>query len=143
MDRQEKTSVFQAGAMSAWKEFAFRLPGLPPAAKCFLKDAIGLTGMEVSLNALRVGEAIPFLHRHHRNEELYLFLSGEGEFLADDQRIPITAGTCIRCAPEVERSWRNTAEAELLFVVIQAPAGTMPTSSVQDGELVKGRPDWE
>ena len=139
----DKTRVFEAGEMASWSEFRLRVPGLPPAAKCFLKDRIGLNGMEVSLNAMQPGQAVPFVHRHRSNEELYIFLSGDGEFQADGKTFPIRAGSCIRCAPEVRRSWRNSGKSELIFVVIQAPNQAMATSLIQDGELVEEPLCWD
>jgi len=129
--------------MSEWRHFQFDVPGLPPKAKQFLKEPMGLTSMEVSLDALVPGEDMPFVHRHKRHEELYIFLSGRGEFQADGQLHPVRAGTCIRCAPEIARTWRNTGDMDLVFLVIQALAGSLPDfSGPADGTLVKERPLW-
>jgi hypothetical protein len=47
----------------------------PSAGKYFLKDRLGLTGMEVSLNQVPEGGSVPFYHTHRENEELYLSLA--------------------------------------------------------------------
>ncbi|WP_442483187.1 cupin domain-containing protein [Aeoliella sp. SH292] len=130
------TRVHQAGPMTAWNEFRLAIPGLPPAAKQFLKEPLAMNGMEISLNSMLPGQGMPFVHRHRENEETYLFLSGTGEFQADGEVFAIEPGTCVCCAPEVGRSWRNTGADELLFVVIQTPNQPMATSTVADGERV-------
>jgi mannose-6-phosphate isomerase-like protein (cupin superfamily) len=137
-------SVFEAGAMSDWKEFAFPRPdGKGPTPKQFLKQPLGLTSMELSLNGYGAKAAMPFRHHHKENEELYVFLSGEGEFEADGKMIPIKPGTCIRCAPGTARAWRNTGKGDFHFICIQAKEGSYgPQHTTQDGQLSEGNPPW-
>ena len=135
--------LFEAGAPDQWGSFDFRVKGLPPLAKGFLKERMGLTSMEVSLNELPPGAGLPFLHRHRTNEELYIFLGGTGEFEADGETLPIQPGTCIRCARAVARSWRNTGDEPLRFLVIQAPEGNYRSEgTTTDGEPAEGNPKW-
>jgi len=138
----EKVQVFEAGEPPTWSKFQFEMPGLPTKAKCFLKDRMGMAGMEVSLNSMRPGEAMPFVHRHQKNEELYVFVSGKGEFLADGELLPIRSGTCIYCEPSIHRSWRNNGTQDLLFIVIQTRHRRMSTSQVFDGEVVDEGFSW-
>lgn len=137
-----KVRVFEAGSLESWTEFQFKVPGLPPKSKCFLKDRVGMLGMEVSLNAMNGGETMPFVHRHQSNEELYLFLSGQGEFQADGEVFPIAPGTCVYCEPAIRRSWRSIGDEQLRFVVIQAPHREMKTAQVFDGEVVEEPLHW-
>lgn len=133
-----------AGPMSGWSGFRFQFGDNPPAPKRFLKGELGLTGMEVSLNCMPVGAGMPFLHRHQKNEEVYLFLTGEGEFQAGDQVLPITPGACFRCSPELPRAWRNTGPTPMEFVVIQAEAGGYSgQGQIADGEVVAEPPAWK
>ena len=136
------TRVHQAGPMHQWSGFRFVHGNLPPAAKEFLKEPLAMNGMEISLNSMLPGQGMPFVHRHRENEETYLFLSGTGEFQADGEVFAIEPGTCVCCAPEVGRAWRNTGADELLFVVIQAPNQPMATSKVADGERVDEPVRW-
>jgi len=136
-------SVFEAGSLAGWKDFSFQSPRQPSIPKQFLKQALGLTGMEVSLNELAPGQGMPFRHHHQANEELYIFLEGQGEFEADGQILPIRPGTCLRCAPETARAWRCVGSAPLRFIVIQAPGGQYGEgSTTSDGRLSPGRPAW-
>ena len=97
----------------------------PIPGKLFLKDKLGLTGMEVSLNQLPEGGSVPFYHAHRENEELYLFISGRGQFSVDGQIFEVKEGTTIRVAPEGERTLRNNGAGDLLFIVIQVQAGSL------------------
>jgi len=94
----------------------------PVPGKLYLKSKLGLTGMEVSLNQLPTGGSVPFYHSHRENEELYLFVSGRGEFQVDGRILEIKEGTCIRVAPEGVRTHRNTGSEAMVFVCIQVKA---------------------
>lgn len=43
-----------------------------------LKDALNLSGCELSINELPANASVPFVHSHKQNEELYLVLKGGG-----------------------------------------------------------------
>lgn len=132
-----------AGPMTQWNRFRFQLGDHPTAPKRFLKNELNLSSMEVSLNCLPVGAGLSFLHRHRRNEELYLFLTGEGQFQAGDELLAIEPGSCIRCSPETPRAFRNTGSVPMEFIVIQAEADTYTgAGETADGELVPKDPAW-
>ena len=44
-----------------------------------LHEKLALTGAEISLNTLPAGAAVPFVHSHKENEEIYGVLSGKGK----------------------------------------------------------------
>lgn len=135
---------FEAGDPSTWSTWEFQHPAFsrPTRGKLFLVERLGLTGMEVSLNTFRKGAAMPFLHTHREHEELYLFLSGRGEFLVDGERFPVGAGSAVRLAPAGQRAWRNTGEEPLSFVVVQARAGSLAESTIADGQALPDPVVW-
>lgn len=115
----------------------------PVRGKVFLKRRLGLTGMEVSVNHLPAGAAVPFLHRHREHEELYLVVDGRGELVVDGQVIPLVEGTAVRVAPAGARAIRAAADEPLHFLCIQARAGSMPDAeAIDDGERVAGAVPW-
>ena len=128
-------SAVQTGPAHELGRYSFNHPRLPRSAKgkIFLKDLVGLTGMEVSLNRLPAGKGMPFLHVHQKNEELYIFTGGRGQFQVDGEIIPIEPGTVIRVSPDGARAWKNSSTEDLYFVCIQARAGTMAGSTIEDG----------
>jgi mannose-6-phosphate isomerase-like protein (cupin superfamily) len=135
----------KVGRLDELDQYEFLHPKLrrPARGKLFLKQPLGLTGMELSLNKLPAGAAVPFLHRHKAHEELYLFVRGKGEFQVDGEVIPIEEGTAIRISPEGARAYRNNSTEDLYYVCIQARNGSMPDAEAgSDGAAVEGKPSW-
>lgn len=111
--------------------------------KTFLREKLGLTGMEISLNKFPPGRAVPFLHRHKQHEELYLFVRGKGEIQIDGTTIPVSEGTCVRISPDGARSVRNNSKEDLYYVCIQAKDGGLAgATSTSDGVPVEGEVKW-
>jgi mannose-6-phosphate isomerase-like protein (cupin superfamily) len=137
-------TVAQLGRLKDWGHHSFThsaLP-LPVPGKGFVKDVLSLSAMEVSVNNVPAGAAIPFYHRHRANEELYVFLSGHGEMQVDGDMIAVTEGSAVRVAPKGKRAWRNTGEDALVFLVIQARAGSLAHGDISDGEIIPGEVVW-
>ena len=82
----------------------FRRISLECAPRTELHDALGLTGCEVSVNALPAGAAVPFVHRHVKNEEVYGVLEGRGELYSDGEVVELKAGDWFRISPEGRRA---------------------------------------
>lgn len=124
--------------------YRFRHPLLeaPARGKLFLKDVLGMTGAEVSLNVLPAGKGMPFLHRHDRNEELYLFVGGRGQVQVDGEAIDVAEGSVLRISPAAARAWRNHSDEDLYYVVIQYRADSPVGGTTTDGVAVPGLPQW-
>ncbi|WP_028612671.1 cupin domain-containing protein [Paenibacillus harenae] len=132
-------SVVEAGPFSS----LMSMSKVPIPGKYFLKDRLGLTGMEVSLNQLPQGGSIPFYHTHRENEELYLFIGGRGQFQVDGQIIDVKEGTTVRVAPEGERTLRNNGTGDLSFIVIQVQAGSLRQWVETDGVILDKPVTWQ
>ncbi|HEU5280470.1 MAG TPA: cupin domain-containing protein [Gammaproteobacteria bacterium] len=128
-------SFIDFGPFEKMDQYSFKHPKLPEdvAGKQFLKGELDLTGMEVSLNKFPAGTSMPFSHKHRENEEFYIFLKGKGEFCVDGDWFDVQEGSAIRVAPKGVRTWRSSSSEELLFIVIQAKAGSFEGDSIQDG----------
>lgn len=141
-------STFSAAYVGPFKEldkYSYTLPSLQITAKgkLFLNELLGLTSCEISFNKLPPGKSMPFYHKHQKNEEVYIFLSGEGEFQIDDKIIPVREGTAVRVHPEGERTWRNKSQSDdLIYIVVQAPEGQIEATKTNDGVAVKKRVSW-
>lgn len=109
--------------------------------KVFHKKSLGLSGMEVSFTQLPPGVALPFTHRHKQNEEIYVFVAGEGEILLDGRRAAVREGTIVRVAPPALRSLRNTGSTPLTYICVQAREGSLAAWTLEDGELGPA-PEW-
>jgi mannose-6-phosphate isomerase-like protein (cupin superfamily) len=134
---------FHAGPWSRLSEYEFAHRGKMRPGKVFLSEKLGANGAEISLNRLEPGQGYPFLHKHKRHEEIYLVISGKGEFQVDGEIVPVQEGSVLRIAPEGVRSLRAAADEPLCFACIQAVAGTLSERTVSDGEIVPGRVKWE
>lgn len=77
--------------------------------KQFLKDTVGTTGCEISFGTIEPGQAAPFFHSHKQNEEIYIILSGAGDFQVNDTAFPIAEGSIVRVATACNRSIRCTS----------------------------------
>lgn len=137
-------SATNAGAWNDLMQHAFSHPlmGQVPG-KLFLKELLRMTGLEVSFGVIPPGRGTPFLHAHHKNEELYIFVSGRGQMLVDGEVIDVREGSAVRVAPAGARAWRNTGSDGLCYIVVQAKANTLEKSTISDGYQIEGAPQWK
>lgn len=109
--------------------------------KFFIGGELGLTGCEVSLNRLPAGKAMPFVHAHKKNEELYIITGGNGIFYVDGHEFPVREGSLVRVAPAGERSWM-AGDKDLYFICIQAQEGTLTQATLEDGIRLPTKASW-
>ena len=96
-----------------------------------LHDALGLTGAEVSINALPAGAGVPFVHSHKENEEIYGILSGHGKAIIDGEEITLAAGDWLRIAPAAKRQFFAANDAGIVYVCVQVNANSPLAASRQ------------
>ncbi|MBI3724006.1 cupin domain-containing protein [bacterium] len=147
MSGKTSTKAFDVVHMGPWEkldQYELTHPRLKKTVrgKAFLRERLGLTGMELSLNKFPPGRAVPFLHRHKAHEELYLFVRGKGEIQVDGTTIPVEEGTCVRIAPSGARSVRNNSREDLYYVCIQAKDGSLSETGGSDGVPLEGEVKW-
>lgn len=135
----------QVGVLNNLDHYQFFHPlgkgrGFP--GKLFLKEPLAMTGMEVSMNKLPAGQSVPFYHQHREHEELYIFLRGKGQFLIDGNVIDVQEGSVIRVAPDGVRTWRNHSQEDLVYIVIQAKAGSLSANQIEDGVVLPEKVSW-
>ncbi|NOY71809.1 MAG: cupin domain-containing protein [Gammaproteobacteria bacterium] len=132
------------GKLSEISQYTFAPEDTPIniPGKLFLKEKLGLTSMEISINKEAPGTGMNFYHRHKGNEETYIFIGGKGEMIIDEDRFAIGEGSVVSVKPEAKRAWWNTGDKDLYYIVVQAPANGFQGSSVDDGELIEGTVPW-
>ncbi len=120
-----------------------KIPNLPRpvTGKVFLREPLGFTGMEISLNNMRPGESVPFLHLHETHEEAYIFVKGRGQIQVDGEILDVEEGTVVRIATPGVRTWRNNGTEDLYFVVVQAKENSFAPDE-RDGRLAPDPPRW-
>ena len=136
-------SKIELGAFSNLTENVFQpSPNFKIEGKRFIKDELGLTSSEISFNTMEANTAIPFLHKHKENEEVYIAIKGKGQMLLDDNYVDMEEGTIIRVATDTERAIRNNSEELFTFIVIQAKENSLEGSTVSDGYGIEKKPNW-
>ncbi len=138
-------AVADVGLFSDLRQFTFEAAEAPLAleGKVFLKQILHLSSAEISFNNLPPKTSVPFYHTHRLNEEIYIFIQGNGEFQVDDCVFPVKEGTVVRVDPNGERCMRNLSDRDdLCWIVIQSRAGSYPDHTIQDGCGVRRRVSW-
>ena len=103
--------------------------------KIFLGEELGLTGAEASVQRLAAGENPAFLHSHKTHEELYIIISGKGEYEVDGVKNEVGEGSIIRVSPAGVRALRNTGDDDMVMMCIQYEAKTM-SSFMDDANII-------
>lgn len=120
----------------------FKLVSVAQAPRTELHDQLGLTGCEVSINSLPAGAAVPFVHAHKQNEELYGVLSGCGEIWIDDEIHGIKAGDWFRVSPTGKRAIRAAETEGITFICVQTKAGSLESYTMTDGVMCEEKAPW-
>lgn len=106
--------------------------------RLFVGEMLKTTGVEISFRALEPKTTIPFLHKHHQHEEIYVFLKGKGNFQVDDHVFEVAEGSLVRVSPDGNRTLSNTLDKDLVYMVIQAKAGSLEAYNIMDGYREQG-----
>lgn len=104
-------------------------------SKLFLKDLLGLTGCEISVNKMVAGSKAPFAHKHKENEELWIVLKGTGSIGVDGKEYPVKEGSFLKISPDGVRTISATTDLE--FLCIQTKAGSLNESTLTDGVILQ------
>ena len=70
-------------------------------------DELNLTGCEVSINHLKAGDSVPFVHSHKQNEEVYIVLEGSGVLYIDGEEFEVNGGDILRIDPDGKRCFKK------------------------------------
>jgi uncharacterized cupin superfamily protein len=136
-------SAYDGGALQQWSGHSVELPGLGEVrGKHFLKDLLGFTGCEISINSLPPGAGMPFHHQHKENEEVYIFIQGQGQMQIDGEIVNVKEGSIVRIAPNGLRTWRNNAKEPLVYIVIQMKANSLRQFGLGDGVIPEKAVVW-
>lgn len=145
MTKQQAGTNYSVASVGKWDELneylldlgAVKIPG-----KVFGGTAVDATGCEFSFQSFAPGTETGFLHIHKTHEELYFFLSGQGEFQVDGEIFPVGEGSVVRVAPAGRRSVRNNGSEPLVMLCIQYRAGTFTSDDAADGDLLQEPVKW-
>ena len=136
-------SALSTGSFSQLNDYVLPVaPGMEIQGKVFMGQTLQTTGAEVSFQSFAPGKETGFLHTHQTHEELYIFVSGKGEFQVDGQVFPVGEGSVVRVAPEGKRSVRNNGTEPLIMICVQYKAQTFTAQDAADGQLLQEPVKW-
>ena len=136
-------SALSTGSFSQLNDYVLPVaPGMEIQGKVFMGQTLQTTGAEISFQSFAPGKATGFLHTHQTHEELYIFVSGKGEFQVDGQVFPVGEGSVVRVAPEGKRSVRNNGTEPLIMICVQYKAQTFTAQDAADGQLLQEPVKW-
>lgn len=136
-------SALSTGSFSQLNDYVLPVaPGMEIQGKVFMGQTLQTTGAEISFQSFAPGKETGFLHTHQTHEELYIFVSGKGEFQVDGQVFPVGEGSVVRVAPEGKRSVRNNGTEALIMICVQYKAQTFTAQDAADGQLLQEPVKW-
>lgn len=136
-------SALSTGSFSQLNDYVLPVaPGMEIQGKVFMGQTLQTTGAEISFQSFAPGKETGFLHTHQTHEELYIFVSGKGEFQVDGQVFPVGEGSVVRVAPEGKRSVRNNGTEPLIMICVQYKAQTFTALDAADGQLLQEPVKW-
>ena len=136
-------SALSTGSFSQLNDYVLPVaPGMEIQGKVFMGQTLQTTGAEISFQSFAPGKETGFLHTHQTHEELYIFVSGKGEFQVDGQVFPVGEGSVVRVAPEGKRSVRNNGTEPLIMICVQYKAQKFTAQDAADGQLLQEPVKW-
>ena len=137
-----KANGFAHADLGAFSKFLADGPG-EKISKQFLRDVLGLTGVEMSITSYPPGVCMPFFHSHKQNEEVYLVLKGSGQMQLDDKLIDLSEGSIVRVDSSVSRNLKCGPDEDIVFLCIQAKTDSLEQCNKGDGKRENTAPLWE
>lgn len=110
--------------------------------KVFVSPYAKMTGSEISYTTIPPGGTTLFFHLHHKHEEVYLIISGSGEYQIDDQVYPVEEGSVVRVGTEAVRGMKNTGDVPLVYVCVQTTENSYQGDLPNEYEIVKTEPKF-
>ena len=136
-------SAVDFGKLSELDEYILSLgPDIQIPGKVFGGSAVATTGADFSLQAFAPGTETGFVHTHKNHEELYFFLSGNGEFQVDGQAFKVKEGSVVKVAPQGKRSVRNNGTQPLIMLCVQYRANTFTPDDANDADILQEKVLW-
>lgn len=139
----ENFNAISVGKLNELGDYVLELgPDVKIPGKVFGGAALNATGAEFSFQMFQPGTETCFLHTHKQHEELYFFLSGNGEFQVDGNVFPVSEGSVVRVSPNGRRSVRNNGTTPLVMLCVQYRGATFTADDAADGNILAEPVKW-
>lgn len=114
----------------------------PSKGRVMAGEELGLTGCEVSFNYSPAGQFTPFVHAHKQNEETYIIIEGDGQFMVDGEEFAIAKNDVIKIVPDGARAIK-AGDRGMSYICIQAKSGSLEQATGDDGVMCETpKPSW-
>ncbi len=140
ISENENYKAIDIGALEQICDYEFTHPNLKHIVqgKLFIGEFIKSTGAEISFQELPPKTTIPFLHKHKKHEEIYIFLKGKGKYQVDNDIFNIKEGSIVRVSPKGSRIFRNDSDTTMIYMVIQCHVDSLTGYNISDGYRIDG-----
>lgn len=136
-------TAIDLGPLAELKDYVLELgPNVKIPGKVFGGAAVQAGGADFSFQVFAPGTEGGFYHTHKDHEELYFFLSGEGEYQVDGTNISVHEGSVVRVSPAGKRAVRNTGTTPLIMLCIQYKAAEPGSVNPSDGTILPEPVKW-
>lgn len=137
-------AAIDLGPLERLDEYELEVPVLKRSVKgkLLIRELLQMSGMQMSMNKLRPGAAVPFYHQHRENEEAYIFIGGRGQMQIDGDTFEVSEGSIVRVSTEGSRTLRNTSDGPLYYICVQARQGSLNIDTFADGIPSKDPVVW-
>lgn len=135
-------TISELGPMSGWTDlYGGFTPQSERKGKHIVSADLATKFLGLSANAMEPGQSATYWHTHTRVEEVYVFLTGQGQMALDDEVVDVRAGTSVSVGLDVWRTWRCLPESTepLTWLCIRAGGYELP-GVPDDGALDRERP---
>lgn len=100
-----------------------------------LRRALGVTSFGINQMVLQPGQRMR-IHRHERQEEVYLVLEGRLTVLVEAEEVVLVEGELMRVAPQVRRQLVNRGPSRVVLIALGADGD-------HDGRDAEAFMSWE
>jgi mannose-6-phosphate isomerase-like protein (cupin superfamily) len=98
----------------------------------FMRNDLGCENCGVSYIRLSPGLS-PEGHRHRRQEEIYVLVSGRAQANLGDEVVELEPWTALRVPPETPRALRAAGPEDAVFIAVGAPNTGPGDAEMQQG----------
>ena len=121
-------SVAEIGPMDSWRDYfgGFR-PDTNKQGRRVVDHELKTEIIGFSVTSYEPGEEAGYWHSHSELEEVYVFLSGEGQMGLDKDVVDVHPGTVVHVGTGVMRTWRCKPDSpsQLRWLCIRAGGGLL------------------
>lgn len=125
-----------------YRKKSLNLNHLPPWLTLLKRD-LDLKGVGVGIVNIPAGKGYTYLHRHERQEEVYIPLKGRGMLYVEETLVPLEPGDFVKVPPESNRALKAEADTDLVCLIVGGVPAGFKTKGASSTLINDGIPDWE